>query len=93
MSTSSMGQDTGVGLPGVQGIEMVDRINGYVLCLLKPWTTYQPGDLQTTTVSVHKTYTNAQFDALNTGLSRASTRLMTGHFNSRSGVWSYNSDL
>ena len=78
------------GFPGVQSVQMVDEVNEYVLTLLKPWTVWQPGLWQAVTNSLDQTYTNAEFDALNTGLSRTAAKIRRGTYDAQRAVWTYN---
>lgn len=85
----SIASETGVGFPGIARVEMVDEDNGYVLCVCKPWTVYQPGFDQYVTVSPHKTYTNAEFDALGLRLSRTASSITRGSYDAQRGIWTY----
>lgn len=81
--------ETGVGFPGVARVETVDETNGYVLVTLKPWTVYQPGIDQQVTTSNHKTYTNAEFDALDTGLSRTAEKIQRSRYDAERDTWTF----
>ena len=83
----SLGTETGIGFTGVAVVEAVDVVNGYVLTRLKPWTVYQPGLDQYLTTSNHQTYTNAEFDTLETGLSRTAASILRGLYDSQRGIW------
>lgn len=80
---------TGVaGFPGVAHVMMVDEVNSYVLCKLKPWTVYQPGIDQYVTVSEDKTYTNAEFAELSQ-LSITAASIKRGTYDAQRGLWTY----